>query len=509
MQVWIRRFALLLLPFSFLAVIVAAPLLSLAFYDGEGAWAEVVADDYMRLRLGWTVVQAVLTCVLVTALGVPAAWVLARMDFAGRRTVLRLLMLPFVMPTLVAGMGVLALFGAHGMLAAGWQDTPWLLIYGNVFFNLPVLVRSAYQGFVRVPQARLLSAQSLGADAWRRFVWVEWPVVRAWVAGGACLVFLYCFSGFGLALLLGGERFATVEVEIYRLVAYELDMARASVLVWLVLAATAAAGGLYAYWSRRVAVDKSVSPLPPRAPIWAWEKWLTATVLAMLAVCCLLPLAAVWLKAVSAGSSWVVLLEAQTWAAVWNTIRFSAAAVAAATVLGALYAAAARQMAWLRALMFLPFMVSPVCIAFGVLLLYPQWTASLWLLTATYALLAYPFVAKDVLAAWDGLPKDYTAAARTMGANGFQTACYVTAPLLKPALRRGLTLASATCIGEFAATLFLSRPEWQTLTTLIYDYLGRAGADNYGRAMVLTAVLTALALTAFLLVDEAEGQKAV
>ena len=468
MQVWIRRFALLLLPLGFLAVMVAAPLLSLAFYDGEGAWAEVVADDYMRLRLGWTVAQAVLTCVLVTALGVPAAWVLARMDFAGRRTVLRLLMLPFVMPTLVAGMGVLALFGAHGMLAAGWQDTPWLLIYGNVFFNLPVLVRSAYQGFVRVPQARLLSAQSLGADAWRRFVWVEWPVVRAWVAGGACLVFLYCFSGFGLALLLGGERFATVEVEIYRLVAYELDMARASVLVWLVLAATAAAGGLYAYWSKRVAVDKSVSPLPPRAPVRAWEKWLTATVLAMLVLCCLLPLAAVWLKA-----------------------------------------AAARQMAWLRALMFLPFMVSPVCIAFGVLLLYPQWTASLWLLTATYALLAYPFVAKDVLAAWDGLPKDYAAAARTMGANGFQTACYVTAPLLKPALRRGLTLASATCIGEFAATLFLSRPEWQTLTTLIYDYLGRAGADNYGRAMVLTAVLTALALAAFLLVDEAEGQKAV
>ena len=41
-------------------------------------------------------------------------------------------------------------------------------------------------------------------------------------------------------------------------------MARASVLVWLVLAVTAAAGGLYAYWSRRVTVDKSVSPLPPR-----------------------------------------------------------------------------------------------------------------------------------------------------------------------------------------------------------------------------------------------------
>ena len=506
MQVWIRRFALLLLPLGFLAVMVAAPLLSLAFYDGEGAWAEVVADDYMRLRLGWTVAQAVLTCVLVTALGVPAAWVLARMDFAGRRTVLRLLMLPFVMPTLVAGMGVLALFGAHGMLASGWQDTPWLLIYGNVFFNLPVLVRSAYQGFVRVPQARLLSAQSLGADAWRRFVWVEWPVVRAWVAGGACLVFLYCFSGFGLALLLGGERFATVEVEIYRLVAYELDMARASVLVWLVLAVTAAAGGLYAYWSRRVAVDKSVSPLPPRAPIWVWEKWLTATVLAMLAVCCLLPLTAVWLKAVSAGSSWAVLLEAQTWAAVWNTIRFSAAAVAAATVLGVLYAAAARQMAWLRALMFLPFMVSPVCLSFGVLLLYPSWSASLPMLIALYALLAYPFVTKDILSAWDALPANYIAAARVSGASRFQAAYAVTLPLLLPALRRGLTLAAATCIGEFAATLFLSRPEWTTLTTLIYRYLSKVGAANHDKALVLTAVLLGLSLLVFVVLDASDRQ---
>ena len=65
---------------------------------------------------------------------------------------------------------------------------------------------------------------------------------------------------------------------------------------------------------------------------------------------------------------------------------------------------------------------------------------------------------QDVLAAWDGLPKDYTAAARTMGANGFQTACYVTAPLLKPALRRGLTLASATCIGEICGHIIPVAP---------------------------------------------------
>ena len=122
------------------------------------------------------------------------------------------------------------------------------------------------------------------------------------------------------------------------------------------------------------------------------------------------------------------------------------------------YACLARRAAWVRGAVFLPFMVSPVCVAFGVLLLYPQWTASLPLLIAAYALLAYPFVAKDVLAAWDALPQGYGEAARTMGANRFQTTFYITAPLLKPAFRRGLTLAAATCVGEFAATLFFGAP---------------------------------------------------
>ena len=310
-------------------------------------------------------------------------------------------------------------------------------------------------------------------------------------------------------MLLGGNRYATVEVEVYQLIAYELDMAQASVLVWLVLAVTAAAGLLYARLSRNTAAGKTVRVPAPRRPQSAGERLLLAAALLVLLFCCVLPLGAVGAKALAAGDSWRVLAEADTLAALWNTLRFSAMAVLLAAVLGILHACLVRRAPWVRGLTFLPFMVSPVCVAFGVLLLYPDWTASLPLLIATYALLAYPFVAKDVSAAWDALPPDYADAARSMGASRFQTALYVTAPLLKPALRRGLTFAAATCAGEFAATLFLSRPEWQTLTTLIYRYLGTAGADNYARAMVLTAVLMAVALAIFLVLDAEEGRKAV
>ena len=94
-------------PLFFLTAMVLAPLWAMAAYDGL-AWGTVLSDAYMLERLAWTVFQAAATCILVLPLGVPVAWVLARLAFPGRTFVLRLLMLPFVMPTLVAGVGVLA-----------------------------------------------------------------------------------------------------------------------------------------------------------------------------------------------------------------------------------------------------------------------------------------------------------------------------------------------------------------------------------------------------------------
>ena len=77
----------------------------------------------------------------------------------------------------------------------------------------------------------------------------------------------------------------------------------------------------------------------------------------------------------------------------------------------------------------------------------------------------------------------------------------VTLPLVAPALRRGMAFAAATALGEFAVTLFLARPEWTTLTTLIYQHLGRPGQANLDAALVLAGLLMLLALGAFALIE--------
>ncbi|NUF09894.1 iron ABC transporter permease [Snodgrassella sp. ESL0324] len=495
-----------LLPLFFLLAVVLLPLQAMLQQTDADSFRMVWQDEYMRRLLGWTASQAAISSVLTLLLGVPVAWTVTRLQFSGRNWVLRLLMLPFVIPTLVAGVGILALFGAQGLLWRGWEGTPWLLLYGNVFFNLPVMVRAGYQGLCQVPATRMYAAQTLGAGTWQRFVRIEIPQMLPWLAGGMCLVFLYCFSGFGLALLLGGEHYITLEVQIYQLIAYELDMAQAGVLVLWVLATTFLSGIIYAVLSRYSAQKAVIQMLPPQLPTTGQKAGLALALLLLLG-CCALPLLAVCWRALLAGSSWLVLLESTTWQAVLNTLSFTLMAIMLALLLGFLHAALAKRLMWVRSLTFLPFMVSPVCVSFGLLLCYPGWTASLSMLICTYALLAYPFITKDVLAAWDSLPDSYTQAARTLGAGRMQVLLYVIVPLLRPALQRGLALAAATCIGEFAATLFLSRPEWQTLTTLIYHYLSTAGRDNYDRAMVLTLLLMMLTILIFALVEWSKDKK--
>ena len=532
-------YVLAMLPLLFVGAMLVAPTLRLGWEglwghdlamglsEGTGAGAgdgsaanawSVVQDPDLRWRVGWSLMQAAATCLLALVLGVPLAWVLARWQFAGRDWVLRLLMLPFVVPTLVAALGVLAIWGPRGWLggplaAVGFEleETPWMLLYGNLFFNLCLLVRAGVQALKQVSSTRLAAARTLGATAWRAFWRIEWPVMVPWLASSLCLVFLYCFSGFGLALVLGGQRYATVEVEIYRLVAHELALAQASRLALWALGLNMLAALAYAWIEQRLASPARVAPLPRKRVVTLTQRAVLATALLVLFMVCGAPLLAIVLRALLAlanGNSIALLLEEETLSALQNTLVFATLAVCLAVLLGVLHALAlhaSRAAGWrkvaARATSFLPFAASPVMVAFGLLLLYPHWSASLPILLGAYALLAYPFVATALITALDQLPASYAQAAATLGATPWRVFWRVTLPLVGPALRRGTSFAAATALGEFAVSLFLSRPEWTTLTTLIHQHLGRPGDSQLDAAMLLSALLMLLTLGCFVLIE--------
>lgn len=191
-----------------------------------------------------------------------------------------------------------------------------------------------------------------------------------------------------------------------------------------------------------------------------------------------------------------------------NTVRFAVLALLGAALLGTLHALAAwrARSRVLDLLSLLPLMVSPVSLAVGYLLAYPALSATLPMLIAAYTLLGFPLVTRSVLPALRALPPRTLEAARTLGAPSLAAHRTVTWPLTLPALRSGAALALATVLGEFGATLVLTRPEWATLSVGLYERLGRPGERNLGEACALASALLLLSALSFTLLDAGEGE---
>ena len=178
-----------------------------------------------------------------------------------------------------------------------------------------------------------------------------------------------------------------------------------------------------------------------------------------------------------------------------NTLRFAGLTLCGAVLLGASHALGAylSRSRPLDALSLLPLMLSPVSVGVGYLLSYPGWAAQLGLLIAAYTLIASPLITRSLLPALRALPLRALEAARTLGASPLTAARTVALPLVWPALRGGAALSLATVLGEFGATLVLTRPEWATLSTGLYERLSRPGAQNLGEACALATLLLGLA----------------
>jgi thiamine transport system permease protein len=509
---------------AFLLLLLGVPLAAVVL---RGLGAEPVAtvqrlasDPFLRERLGLTLLQATLSTLLTVIVGLPGALAFARWSFPGKRLLRALLLIPFVMPSVVAGAGFLALAGPGGALGIDLLDTLALVLLVHVFYNHAVVVRMV-GGFLESAAPRLRdAAATLGAGPWRTTLRVTLPLAAPALLAAGALVFVFCFTSFGVILIVApGGTWDTLEVEIYRSVARLLRLDTAAALALLQLLLAMAAGGIYTALQARAAV-----PLGGGAPLprpGRRGRWLLAATLLPPAVLTVAPLAALLVRAVvppgAAGPSLAgwraafapsdLLGVITAWEAAWNSLRFAAASGAVATLVGAGFAYAVVRAGW-RALdraSLLPLATSAVTLGLGLLLAFPGLAGTFWGLALAHALIGTPFVARSLLPSLRGIPASRSAAAAVAGAGPWRRALRVDLPALGPGLVAGAGFAVAVSLGEFGAALVLTRPELATLPVAIYQRLGRPGAENYAAALVLALLLMVLTGLIMALLDRLGG----
>jgi thiamine transport system permease protein len=543
-----------LLPGLFVLIFFVYPLgMILARAGGEGLASGMSGLRWVQVArpLGFTLYQAAVSTILTLLVGLPAAFVVGRFNFSGRAALRVLTTLPFILPTVVVAAGFNALVGPRGWVNLGAMallqlsepplrllNTFGMILLAHVFYNTTIVVRvvgSAWEGLdPRLEQA----ARTLGASPWRSFREVTLPLLRPSILAAALLVFLFDFTSFGVVLLLGGPRYATLEVEIYIQALQMLNLPLAGLLSVVQLVCTLIFAGLYARFNR-TARDVPLSPRVRgeglRSPRTAGERLMVGGVALVLALLILAPLSALALRS-------VVRLEAERGQreavqvgvtldyyrelfvnrrgsifyvppgdAIRNSLLFGAAAVVLALGMGfpAAYALTgpARAGRSFDLLLTLPLGASAVTLGLGYLVAFdrpPFDTRSLPLLIPiAHSLVALPFVVRTLQPAISSIPTSLRQAAAVLGASPGRVWREIDLPLLRRAALVGAVFAFTISLGEFGATTMLARPDMPTLPVAIAGFLGQPGALNYGQAMAMATILMLTCAVGVLVIEEA------
>ena len=172
--------------------------------------------------IGFTFGQAAALDRSDAAPGLPGAYVFARYGFPGKRLIHALTTVPFVLPTVVVAAAFNAVLGqasaAEPMCCGRWilRYTLGGILLAHVFYNYTLVLRMVRWLLVNLDPRLEQAARTLGASPWRAFREVTLPLLLPALGHAAMLVFIFCFTSFGVVLILGGPRFVTLEVEIYR-----------------------------------------------------------------------------------------------------------------------------------------------------------------------------------------------------------------------------------------------------------------------------------------------------
>lgn len=190
-----------------LSIIVLLPLAAVVATSLErgpaGLWAAVTAPA-ARSALVLTVAISAIVAAINVVVGALIAWVLVRDEFPGKRIVDALIDLPFALPTIVASIVLLALYGPRSPFGIHLNATRPALVIALLFVTLPFVVRAVQPVLMAVDRSAEEAAASLGAGNWTIFRTIVLPALTPALLGGAGLAFARAIGEFGSIVLIGG-----------------------------------------------------------------------------------------------------------------------------------------------------------------------------------------------------------------------------------------------------------------------------------------------------------------
>ena len=478
--------------------------------------------------------QALISCFVSFCLAVPISSILAkRYHWHIFPPLFGMLGLVLVMPTTVAAVGILKVWGLNGWLAQvfdtiSFGTVGWFNIYGlhgvvlaHVFFNLPLMIRVLTPIFLSFPKEHIFLSEQYGFSRVKFFWVLEWPAIKRVALSLNVLVFLLCFTSFSLVLMLGGgPKVTTLEVEIYSAIRFDFSISKAAALSLIQVAIVACVIFLLTFFENGLSNNSAIYlPLGnrlnqenfPRAPLRNYNKGIVINLikdifwLSPLIFIIFLPFFAVILSGFSES-----LIKVLKWEIFWeslkNTILIAFLSSSLAISLGFLLAYSKvilRGSNFFGRNFFLGLIESSILIylaipaivlgtaLFIVLRKFADVVALSWLiLVLSNVFLCLPFVVRIIEPRLFSLESKHKALYKSLGLVGAKKFFAVTLPGLNVELGLALGIALAFSVGDLSVIALFGSNDFQTIPWLIYQTAGRYGLSDANALALLLLVVT-------------------
>jgi sulfate transport system permease protein len=189
---------------AYLSILVLLPVAALVSESATSSFWSTISSPEVRSTLEFTVWVSLVAAAIDAVTGVAIAWVLVRDDFPGKRVVNALIDLPFALPTIVAGLVLLALYGPTKPIGIDVAFTRVAVGLALLFVTLPFVVRAVQPVLLSLERDVEDAAASLGAGPLTTFRRITLPAIMPSLLTGATLAFARCIGEFGSITLLAG-----------------------------------------------------------------------------------------------------------------------------------------------------------------------------------------------------------------------------------------------------------------------------------------------------------------
>ena len=475
----------------------------------------------------FTTGQAALSAAISILVAFPGAYLVSHFNFPLKRFMVALSLVPFVLPSVVVIICMISFYGKSGVINQ-LLGTDLNIIYSfggillaHIYYNSSLASRIIGDGWQRIDPRFYEIAKNLGDSNVRIFARITMPLLVPSIATSFILIFIYCFLSFGIVLVFGGIRFATLEVKIYQEMFMKLNLSKASLYAIMQLIVSISFASIsgrtilrYQNANRRSRSDdmRLLRDQP------AWNRIVLGSYAVAAALFLLGPLVAMALRVFSTDGSISLVnfrslfipevsrrnIEGIIRSSVPGVIlRSVGTAILSGTLTFTLALAISfnlrrRKSHQLETFFQVPLGVSLVSLCIGLRLLYGNLIPAYPLVVIAQVFVGFPFVFRLLKTSVEELHESNFESAQSLGARPFRILLDIVYPLLKRRLLNGYAFSLAIPFADLTAVLAVGRGTVATFPVAIYRLMGFRSFDL---ALTLALIYVALCFLLFLWID--------